>query len=304
MGKTYTIDRNAFTWPAYDIALAHPDPSVAARQSGHALYFDEFGNAELKLNLSNDVWWFNGEDASYYEEQGTLGPTISFPDGNFVWEIVSGTDVVHFAKNGEDKGHYHFGPDVRSIDVASTEAGPFTVKFTYSNPHGVYIEFEQEFLIYTPARLERMRGNPVDTPGLNNRYETFYYFRVWDNAPKPRIVPNLEMNEELGGWIPAAGSWGNPSLTGPGNTVANGTFHDHYEIPILGVLGLPKPVPYGTGGWDTLVMWRLQSYYAGSTESGKGVHMKTINCGSCVVLPDSYRSDDHAYPSYARNWIT
>jgi len=219
---------------------------------------------DLTITLGHDLWWFNGCDAAYYYEGGTL--TLNgISSGDFTWNVVQGTDKINFG-NGTDQQVVSNNNSVSFYSTAgSAVADDVKVEVTVS---GVSGKASKLLTVYMPKKLTHISDN--DEPWGTWGYRSHIWYSIQDNTDRT-MVNNIEINEQWTGDVVADYTdmdWfrgATDGATRPGNG-----WDDKVGITTTGTL-TPMPLNPSTPLGTTKVCHWPGDWYVGSETPGQGV---------------------------------
>jgi hypothetical protein len=233
----------------------------------------------INIVRDKDIWWFNGENAANYDEEGKLTAWGGVPGatrGTFQWDVVRGTTIIDFQNGSDSMTRVNANRvGIKSTD-RSTTRGDVRVRCRWSLG-GRSRTLYHSFTVWAPETAVVVAG-PTDSP-WGTGFQTSYTMEVRDQFGTA-IPKRLEVNEDFGAWVSdfPGETWGTPppngAFTGP-PAPAVSQFIDEYGARYAPGTRIPDPVNPGAAGWTTPVKHAPQYYRAGSTVVGRGRLIKT-----------------------------
>ncbi len=252
--------------------VAEPEPSVIE---------------PVRIVRDKDLWWFDGEDAANYAEEAKLtafGATPGATRGQFVWDVVRGTDKVDFQNDSDSMTRTNANRITVKSTAASASRGDVRVRCRWSLG-GASATLYHDFTVYAPSAGVAVSG-PNDFP-FNGGFRSEYVIEVRDQFNR-RLPADVEINESWGTFTadqPVVNNWfiapPNGAMTGPPNNgPGTAQFYENYGMP-AGPSLVPPAVNPGAPGSANPVMHATQYYRAGSTAVGAGRLIKTHTTQYC-----------------------
>jgi len=223
------------------------------------------------ITQDHDVWWFNGCDAHYYSEAGTL--TLNGPSSShtFNWTVAQGTDKIDFS-NGLDAQTV---TNSNSVGFESTGASvdPNDVKVEVTVT-GVSGKASKQFRIYAPKSLTHLPDYDEDLPDLKWGYVSYICYSI-QNQFGSTLPWAVEVNEQ---WtsdkIPDYPGMDWTRCDPGGGMAAPYGWDDECEGEIWSRTPTPQH-PQNPIGTAKVYHW-TGDWYAGSVTPGEGVKVLSV----------------------------
>jgi hypothetical protein len=219
------------------------------------------------VRSGTELWWFDGENASNYDEEAKLtawGGRPGATRGTFRWDVVRGAGIVDFQNNSNSMTRV----DANRIGIKSTDAsttrGDVRVRCRWSLG-GRSKTLYHAFTVFAPnAGVGVARADNAVGAG----FRTLYTIEVRDQFGT-RLPRAIEVNETFGAWVSdfAGENWPPPAQVSAMST-ASAQVNDRYEFDCAACT--PTTVNPGTAGAGTRVDHAIQEYRAGSLTAGDG----------------------------------
>jgi len=236
-----------------DLATIADDTGAAGEKTGSVTV------TVVELTSNHDeIWWFNGEDASNYYERATVtlhGPT----SGSCSWMTYGPISEVSHSS--------------LSITVESSGASASRSDAGVIAAYGAET-FEISLTVLTPQLTEKP-GNPTDIQEWEvagqKIWQMKYFFYLDDQFGDPAPA-DIEANEVFGSYSPdQSNNWDHGVVNGSSPVTANAPetwdkYRKNYNL-----LENPDAVWPSEAGNTTRVFSKQQDYYLGSSVGGKGV---------------------------------
>ncbi len=222
------------------------------------------------ITASDNLWWFDGAQPTYYRVIIGLTAIDSNPYGNtYEWTVTSGTSIVDFENHSDS----YTGVNRNYVQLLSTSSS--TAMFDVS------IQVKRNGLLYggavlwvpRPSRLVHLRND--DQPDAMSGYKSEIHYRIEDQFN--RVLPRrVEINEKWTSNVVAdfpGTTWSRPAEGSA--TVNPADWADRVSGPPI-ALG-PNPVPQNPQnplGNTKVIHWDGE-WYVGSLVIGMGVKVQT-----------------------------
>ncbi len=177
------------------------------------------------ISQSEDLWWFNGENAANYHEEVTL-TAQGVTTGTFKWEVTAGADRVDLNNGGADADTIT-ATDDNTVQVKSTGASAVPNDVSIRLTLNGSMICTHTLTVYAPASAVVVAG-PNDSPYYNG-YLSVYTMEVRDQFNA--VVPDeIEVNEDLGAWVSDFPGENWPPVPPNGLMTDSSQFEDWYSI--------------------------------------------------------------------------
>jgi hypothetical protein len=154
----------------------------------------------IKVDVSGNLWWFNGENAANYHESVTLTATGA-TTGYFKWVVKDdgSRDRVTLNNGGADADQIAVSNDntvTAKSEGASATNPDTTVSFYFgTNAGNAVLVKDTTGTVWAPHKNVRLPASDTDSP-LNNGYLSEIYYKTVDQFGV--VLPaNVELNEDF-----------------------------------------------------------------------------------------------------------
>ena len=267
---------------AFDIILKVDDAASNKADDGEWLQIASIKVYCLKVVQSgvtgdNNLWYFNGENATNYNELVTLTAEGS-TTGYFHWEVDAGVGKVKLNNGGADLDEIGEADD-NTVDVKSHTAGSasendVTVRFSFgTNSGNTQVLKDHTLTVYWPYKLVRLAGSDTHT-GYFGGWQSKIYYKIEDRLGS--VLPrNVELNEDWTGGVTSdweGENWSRP--TAGDATVSPSSWYDDCAEPDDASHNPHPTNPETPLGSDEVQNWPGE-WNVGSTSNGQGVQVQT-----------------------------